>query len=110
MLGFDELYKFKAQRLKSTLIYLIFAGCLIEDLIYGMLTLNFYQLGGGLYMVAEGIQRYIPDFQIAEFVSAHFLLTGSDLLLNSIISVAIIITTLCYYRFSRSGKHNCTVC
>ncbi len=110
MLGFNELYKFKAQRIRSILIYSVFVGCLIEDLIYGILTLKFYQLGGGLYMVAEGIQRYIPDFQISEFVSARFLLTGPDLLLNSIISVAIIITTLCYYRFSRSGKHNCTVC
>jgi hypothetical protein len=102
MFGFNELYKIR-ERIKNLLIYLVFAGCLIEDFIYGMLTHNFYQLGGGLSAVAEGIQRFIPDFQISNFVAAHFLLTGSDLLLNSIFSVAIIIiATLCYFRFSRS--------
>ena len=102
MLGFNELYKFKDQRIKSILVYLIFIGCLIEDLIYGTLILNFYYIGGGLSSVAEGIQRFIPDFQISKFVSAHFLISNSDFLFNSVVSVGlIIIATLCYLYFSK---------
>lgn len=103
MLGFNELYKFKAQRIRSLLIYLAFIGCLIEDFIYGILTLNFYQVEGGISGTATNISRYIPDFQISDFVSAHFFLTDSDLLLNSIISFGIIIVvSLCYFQFSKS--------
>lgn len=107
MLGFNELYKITNQRIKSTMIYLVFVGCLVEDFIYGILTLNFYHNEGGLSSVSRSISNYIPDFQISNFVSAHFLLSGSDLLLNSIISSGIIVLAILgYLRLSRREKIN----
>lgn len=102
MLGFNELYRFEL-KLNNFYIYLLFAGCLVEDVIYAILVQRFYELGGGSADVAEGIIRYIPNFQISDFISAHFLLnTELEILYNFIISIAIIMMVIyCYSRFSK---------
>jgi len=103
MFGFNELCKLYNQKLRSVFLYLVFIGCLIEDMIYGVLINNFYQLGGGLDEVARGICRYIQSFQIYEFVSAHFLLsTNADFLFNLIISIGVIMITI--HTYSHSSK------
>lgn len=106
MLGINELYKITGTKIRICLTYLLFIGCIIEDFIfYYLLSKSYVKIGGIMNDVTLGVRRFIPDFQISDFVSAHFLLTGSDFLLNSITLIGIIIiATLCYFRFSRSEK------
>ena len=103
MLGFNELYEFDLKH-TDLFVYLIFAGCLVEDVIYAILVNRSYELGGGSADVAEGIVRYISDFQISDFTSAHFLLnTNLEFLSNFIISIAVIVIVI-IYSYTRSSE------
>jgi len=103
MLGLNGLYKTNTKETKPYLTHLIFLGCMIENVIYGSLINKFYYAGGGIISVEQGIRRFIPNFQVSDFVSAHFLLnTNLEFLFNFIISIGIIITVI--YAYSRFSK------
>jgi len=103
MLGFNELYE---SNLKKTNLftYLIFVGCLLEGVIYAILVHRFYELGGSAADVAKSISHHIPDFQISDFISAHFLLnTNLEFLSNFIISIVVIVIVI-IYAYTRSSE------
>ncbi len=107
MLGFNELYKTKIKQKTSLYItYLIFIGCLIEDIIYGWLTLRFRIMIGGLEELNGWVQKNVPNVQIYDVISAHFLLdTNVEFLSNLIISMLLIIFSVLLY-FKIKGDQN----
>jgi hypothetical protein len=96
ILGTSELCRFKNSRIKTAYLYLMFIACLIEGLIFIVLIDNFYLTTGGLGSVIKAASS-IPGFQIASFISAHFLLNGmEDFSINAIISLLFILVIIYY--------------
>ena len=99
MLGFNELEKVTQDKLKYLLKIFVFVGAIIENTIFMWLLLAFYKLEGGITQVEEGIRRYIPNFNVSKFVSAHFF-TGNfeamSIVLNTFIFLALIIILLIF--------------
>jgi 4-amino-4-deoxy-L-arabinose transferase-like glycosyltransferase len=91
ILGFNEIYNWNYKH-KYFLIYVIFISAIIENIIFSMLIRKFYYVEGGLQQVAKTGQQFYPDFQVSNFVSAHFLLNRNiDLLYNFLISTGLIL-------------------
>ena len=112
MLGFNELYKTKIKQKTSMYItYLIFIGCLIEDIIYGWRTLRFRIMIGGLDELNGWVQKSFPSMQIYDVISAHFLLdTNVEFLSNLIISMLLIIfSVLLYFKIRRNQNDKCKI-
>ncbi len=107
MLGFNELYKTEIKpKTIAYITYLIFIGCLIEDIIYGWLTLRFRIMVGGAQELNSFVQKSVPSVQIYDVISAHFLLdTNAEFLSNLIISMLLIIFSVLLY-FKIRGGHD----
>lgn len=88
MLGINELNNFSS-KYKSILLYLVFAGALIEGSIYAIIIKNFYVVEGGIDGVTKSGTQFIPSFDISNFVSAHFLMQN-ELIENFVISLILI--------------------
>jgi hypothetical protein len=92
MLGINEVGSINNLRLKTLFTYFMFTGALVEGVIYSRLILDFYKIEGGRAGVSKMGLGFIPDFQISNFVSAHFFLNSYvDLLGGFLISIGIII-------------------
>lgn len=77
MLGINELNRV-SERTRTALLYLVFAGALIEGIVYAVLIKKFYLVvEGGINGVIETGRTFIPSFDITNFVSVHFLLSDS---------------------------------
>lgn len=91
ILGFNEIYNWNYKH-KYFLIYVIFISAIIENIIFSMLIRKFYYVEGGLQQVVKTGQQFYPDFQVSNFVSAHFLLNRNiDLVHNFLISIGLIL-------------------
>lgn len=97
-IGINEMHRLSG-KIEYILLYIIFISAIIEDAIFGVLIGKFYYIEGGLPQVARTGQQFIPDFQVSDFVSTHFLFNGTiDMLTNFLISVGIIILVYILYR------------
>jgi hypothetical protein len=97
-IGINEMHRW-GSKIEYILLYIIFISAIIEDAIFGVLIGKFYYIEGGLPQVERTGRQFIPDFQISDFVSAHFLFNGTiDMLTNFLISVGIIILVYILYR------------
>ncbi|MGB8216485.1 MAG: glycosyltransferase family 39 protein [Candidatus Methanoperedens sp.] len=91
ILGFNEIYNWNYKH-KYFIIYVIFISAIVENIIFSRLISKFYYVEGGLQQVAKTGQQFIPDFQISNFVSAHFLLNRNiDLLYNFLFAAGLIL-------------------
>ena len=92
IIGFNEVFNW-GNEIKYKLVYIVFISAVIENVVYGVLISRFYQeVEGGLQNVAKMGKMVTPDFQISNFVSAHFLLNGNiNMMAGFLISIGIII-------------------
>jgi hypothetical protein len=97
MLGINELNKV-SQRARTALLYLVFAGALIECSIYAVIIKKFYLLEGGINGVIKAGRTFIPGFDVTNFVSAHFLLSyPTDFFGNFIISLMLVFGSIYFF-------------
>ncbi len=105
IIGFNEIHNWKS-KFKNALFYAIFVSAIIEDGIYSVLIKNFYIIEGGFQHVSKMGQQFIPDFQISNFVSAHFLFNNNiDLLADVLISAGIVLLVYIFYNNQSSSYH-----
>jgi hypothetical protein len=89
MIGINELYSWKT-KYKRFFIYILFISAIIEDIIFSVLIRKFYGIEGGIQQLVKTGQQYISDFQVSQFVSAHFLMKGNmDILYSFLILTGI---------------------
>lgn len=95
MFGINELYQISNPQIRKFLTYALFLGVLLEELIFGFLLNRFYMRNGGLNNISDAIQNYIPNFDISDFVSAHFFLKApQDFYGNLALSALVILLSI----------------
>lgn len=104
MLGINEVVSINKIKFKSLLTYFMFVGALVEGIIYSKLIADFYKIEGGLDGVSKDGLRFIPDFNISGFISAHFLVEACpDKILNiALLLITLIITVVIYNKFEKA--------
>jgi len=106
MLGMNELYSWNTRYMRL-IIYILFISAIIENDIFAFLIGKFYLIEGGIQALAKTGRQYIPDFQISQFISAHFLMEGSvSVLYNFLILVGILIGAYFFYKKSVSKEES----
>lgn len=99
MIGINELNVIVNNIVKLFLVIAVFVGALIDGIIYAKLINTFYYYEGGLNQISESGLAVIPNFKIAEFISAYFLLNIQfEKTINLIISISSIIILILYIK------------
>ena len=92
ILGINELNNFSG-RTKTILFYMIFVVALVEDIIFSNIINNFYIVEGGINSIIEIGKEVTSDFEVSNFISAHFLL-NNELWWNFVVSIILIYITI----------------
>jgi len=97
ILGFNELYKSFSQVATKRLVFFVFIGAIIDNIIFFILIKKFYYIEGGIENVRRLLHQIVPNTEASNFISAYFLLnTEMDFIFNLII--AICICAIAYYK------------
>jgi len=95
MFGISELCRIRNLKVQKFLAYALFMGALFEEMIFGYLLNRFYLRNGGLNNISDAIKNYIPNFEISNFVSAHFFLKApQDFYGNLALSMLVILLSI----------------
>lgn len=92
ILGINELNNFLG-RTKSKLFCMIFVVALVEDIIFLNIINNFYIVEGGINSIIKTGRDITSDFEVSNFISAHFLL-NNELWGNFVVSTILIYSTI----------------